>query len=76
MEHNFPNCVSDDALAPHCSRETLNTTTASITRPTRQANECKGHEYESMSLEEIVRKRRPAVQQRRPTWNHTFLWTA
>ncbi len=78
MEHTLPPLpYSHDALAPHLSRETLeyhhdkhhNAYVVNLN------NLQKGTEFESMSLEEIVKKSSGGIYNNAAqVWNHTFFW--
>ena len=79
MEHTLPPLpYSHDALAPHMSRETLeyhhdkHHNAYVTTLNTLQ----KGTEYESLSLEEIIKKAPagPIYNNAAQIWNHTFFW--
>ena len=78
MEHTLPPLpYPHDALAPHMSRETLeyhhdkhhNAYVVNLN------NLQKGTEFESMSLEDIVRKSSGGIYNNAAqVWNHTFFW--
>lgn len=78
MQHTLPNLPFDlDALAPHYSRETLefhhgkhhNAYIVNLN------NLQKGTEFESMTLEEIVKKASGGIYNNAAqTWNHSFFW--
>jgi Fe-Mn family superoxide dismutase len=80
MEHTLPPLpYSHDALAPHMSRETLeyhhdkHHNAYVTTLNTLQ----KGTEFESLSLEEIIKKAAPGpiYNNAAQIWNHTFFWS-
>lgn len=79
MEHQLPALpFALDALAPHMSRETLEFHHGKHHQAyvTNLNNLCKGTEFESMSLEDIVRKA-PAggvFNNAAQVWNHSFFW--
>ncbi len=78
MEHKLPPLPYDlDALAPHYSRETLeyhhgkhhNAYVVNLN------NLQKGTEFESMTLEDIVKKSSGGIYNNAAQiWNHTFFW--
>jgi superoxide dismutase, Fe-Mn family len=78
MEHTLPPLpFAIDALAPHYSKETLefhhgkhhNAYVVNLN------NLQKGTEFESMTLEEIVKKSSGGVYNNAAQiWNHTFFW--
>jgi Fe-Mn family superoxide dismutase len=78
MEHTLPPLpYSHDALAPHMSRETMeyhhdkhhNAYVVNLN------NLQKGTEFESLSLEEIVKKASGGIYNNAAqVWNHTFFW--
>ncbi len=78
MEHTLPPLPYPmDALAPHLSRETLeyhygkhhNAYVVNLN------NLQKGTEFESMSLEDIVKKASGGIYNNAAqVWNHTFFW--
>ena len=78
MEHTLPPLpYAMDALAPHLSRETLeyhygkhhNAYVVNLN------NLQKGTEFESMSLEDIVKKASGGIYNNAAqVWNHTFFW--
>ncbi len=79
MEHTLPPLpYSHDALVPHMSRETLeyhhdkHHNAYVTTLNTLQ----KGTEFESLPLEEIIRKASPGpiYNNAAQIWNHTFFW--
>src|SRR6218665_2883799 len=78
MEHTLPPLpYAKDALAPHYSQETLeyhhgkhhNAYVVNLN------NLQKGTEFESMALEEIVKKSSGGIYNNAAQiWNHTFFW--
>ena len=78
MEHTLPPLpYAMDALAPTISKETLEYHYGKHhqTYVTNLNNLIKGTEFESMSLEEIVRKSSGGVfNNAAQVWNHTFYW--
>ncbi|HET7774011.1 MAG TPA: superoxide dismutase [Fe] [Burkholderiaceae bacterium] len=78
MEHKLPELpYAMDALAPHISKETLEFHYGKHhqTYVTNLNNLIKGTEFESMSLEDIVRKSSGGVfNNAAQIWNHTFYW--
>src|SRR5438309_2288532 len=78
MEHTLPPLpYPHDALAPHMSRETLeyhhdkhhNAYVVNLN------NLQKGTEFESMALEDIIRKASGGIYNNAAqVWNHTFFW--
>ena len=78
MEHTLPPLpYAHDALQPHMSKETLEYHhdkhhNAYVT----QLNTLqKGTEFESMPLEEIIKKASgPIYNNAAQIWNHTFFW--
>ena len=78
MEHTLPSLpYAIDALAPHISRETLeyhhgkHHNAYVVNLNTLQ----KGTEFETLSLEEIIKKSSGGVYNNSAQiWNHTFLW--
>ena len=80
MEHTLPPLpFAIDALEPHYSKETLeyhhgkhhNAYVVNLN------NLQKGTEYESMALEDIVRRApnpSPIYNNAAQVWNHTFFW--
>ena len=79
MEHTLPPLpYAHDALAPHLSRETLeyhhgkhhNAYVVNLN------NLQKGTEFESMALEDIVKKSSGGIYNNAAqVWNHTFFWS-
>ncbi|MDZ4814186.1 MAG: superoxide dismutase [Fe] [Pseudomonadota bacterium] len=66
-----------DALAPHISAETLDFHYGKHhqTYVTNLNNQIKGTEFESMSLEDIIRKSSGGMfNNAAQVWNHTFYW--
>ncbi len=66
-----------DALAPHISAETIDYHYGKHHQAyvTNLNNQIKGTEFESMPLEEIVRKASGGMfNNAAQTWNHTFYW--
>jgi superoxide dismutase, Fe-Mn family len=80
MEHTLPALpYAMDALAPHISKETLEFHYGKHhqTYVTNLNNLIKGTEFESASLEEIVRKSSAGVfNNSAQIWNHTFYWNS
>jgi Fe-Mn family superoxide dismutase len=78
MEHKLPELpYAIDALAPHISKETLEFHYGKHhqTYVTNLNNLIKGTEFESMSLEDIVRKSSGGMfNNAAQIWNHTFYW--
>ena len=78
MEHTLPPLpYSHDALAPHMSRETLeyHHDKHHNAYVTQLNNLQKGTEFESLSLEEIIKKASgPIYNNAAQIWNHTFFW--
>lgn len=78
MEHTLPKLpYAMDALAPHISKETLEFHYGKHhqTYVTNLNNLIKGTPFESMSLEDIVRKSDGGVfNNAAQVWNHTFYW--
>jgi Fe-Mn family superoxide dismutase len=78
MEHVLPPLpYALDALAPHCSRETLEYHYGKHHQAyvTNLNNLIKGTEFENMSLEDIIRKSSGGVfNNSAQVWNHTFFW--
>jgi Fe-Mn family superoxide dismutase len=78
MEHTLPALpYALDALAPHISKETLEFHYGKHhqTYVTNLNNLIKGTEFESASLEDIVRKSSGGVfNNAAQVWNHTFYW--
>jgi superoxide dismutase, Fe-Mn family len=80
MEHTLPALpYAMDALAPHISKETLEFHYGKHhqTYVTNLNNLIKGTEFESLGLEEIVRKSSAGVfNNSAQVWNHTFYWNS
>lgn len=80
MEHTLPALpYAIDALAPHISKETLEFHHGKHhqTYVTNLNGLIKGTEFESMSLEDIVRKSSGGVfNNAAQIWNHTFYWNS
>ena len=78
MEHTLPALpFAMDALAPHMSKETFEYHYAKHHQAyvTNLNNLIKGTEYESATLEEIVKKSSGGVYNNAAqVWNHTFFW--
>ena len=78
MEHTLPPLpYSHDALAPHMSRETLeyHHDKHHNAYVTQLNNLQKGTEFESLPLEEIIKKASgPIYNNAAQIWNHTFFW--
>jgi Fe-Mn family superoxide dismutase len=78
MEHTLPALpYAMDALAPHISKETLEFHYGKHHQiyVTNLNNLIKGTEFESASLEDIVRKSSGGVfNNAAQVWNHTFYW--
>ena len=78
MEHTLPALpYAMDALAPHISKETLEFHYGKHhqTYVTNLNNLIKGTEFETASLEDIVRKSSGGVfNNAAQVWNHTFYW--
>ncbi|MBI4292884.1 MAG: superoxide dismutase [Fe] [Betaproteobacteria bacterium] len=78
MEHKLPQLpYAMDALQPHISKETLEYHFGKHhqTYVTNLNNLIKGTEFESMSLEDIVRKSSGGVfNNAAQVWNHSFYW--
>ena len=78
MEHTLPPLpYSHDALVPHMSRETLeyHHDKHHNAYVTNLNNLQKGTEFETMSLEEIVKKSSGGIYNNAAqVWNHTFFW--
>ncbi|HVC50187.1 MAG TPA: Fe-Mn family superoxide dismutase [Burkholderiales bacterium] len=80
MEHKLPELpYAMDALAPHISKETLeyhygkhhNTYVVNLN------NLIKGTEFESLNLEDIIRKSSGGTfNNAAQVWNHTFYWNS
>ena len=79
MEHTLPPLPYDyDALAPHYSRETLEYHHDKHHKAyvDNLNNLQKGTEFETMALEDIVRKAQGAIYNNAAQiWNHTFFWS-
>jgi Fe-Mn family superoxide dismutase len=80
MEHTLPPLpYAIDALAPAISQETLEYHYGKHhqTYVTNLNNLIKGTEFESLSLEEIVKKSSgPIFNNSAQIWNHTFFWNS
>jgi superoxide dismutase, Fe-Mn family len=78
MQHTLPELpYAMDALAPHISKETLEYHYGKhhATYVTNLNNLVKGTEFESSSLEDIVKKSTGGVfNNAAQIWNHTFYW--
>ena len=78
MEHTLPALpFAMDALAPHMSRETFEYHYAKHHQAyvTNLNNLIKGTEFESMTLEEIIKKSSGGIYNNAAQiWNHTFFW--
>ena len=78
MTHTLPPLpYALDALAPHLSKETLEFHYGKHHKAyvTKLNDLIKGTEFESMPLEQIVRKSSgPLFNNAGQTWNHTFFW--
>jgi Fe-Mn family superoxide dismutase len=78
MEHTLPPLpYAMDALAPHISKETLEYHYGKHHQAyvTNLNNLIKGTEFESLSLEEIVKKSSGGIfNNAAQVWNHTFYW--
>jgi Fe-Mn family superoxide dismutase len=78
MEHSLPQLpYATDALAPHISKETFEFHYGKHHQAyvTNLNNLIKGTEFESASLEDIVRKSSGGVfNNAAQVWNHTFYW--
>ena len=78
MEHTLPPLpYAKDALQPHISAETLEYHYGKhhATYVTNLNNLIKGTEFESMSLEEIIKKSSGGIfNNAAQVWNHTFYW--
>lgn len=78
MEHTLPALpYAMDALAPHISKETLEYHYGKHhqTYVTNLNNLIKGTEFESATLEEIVKKSTGGIfNNAAQVWNHTFYW--
>ena len=80
MEHTLPPLpYAMDALAPHISRETFEYHHGKHHQAyvTNLNNLIKGTEFESLGLEDIVRKSSAGVfNNAAQVWNHTFFWNS
>ena len=80
MEHTLPPLpYATDALAPHISKETLEIHHGKHHQAyvTNLNNLIKGTEFESLGLEDIVRKSSGGVfNNSAQIWNHTFYWNS
>ncbi|NYE26765.1 superoxide dismutase [Fe] [Pigmentiphaga litoralis] len=80
MEHTLPPLPYPmDALAPHISKETLEFHYGKHhqTYVTNLNNLIKGTEFESASLEDIIKKSSGGVfNNAAQVWNHTFYWNS
>ncbi|MBR7780007.1 superoxide dismutase [Undibacterium rugosum] len=80
MEHTLPALpYALDALAPHISQETLEFHYGKHhqTYVTNLNNLIKGTEFETLTLEEIVKKSSGGVfNNAAQIWNHTFYWNS
>ena len=78
MEHTLPPLpYAKDALQPHISAETLEYHYGKhhATYVTNLNNLIKGTEFETMSLEDIVKKSSGGIfNNSAQVWNHTFFW--
>ncbi len=78
MEHKLPDLpYALDALQPHISKETLELHHGKHhqTYVTNLNNLIKGTEFESMSLEDIIKKSSGGIfNNAAQVWNHTFYW--
>src|SRR5690606_42038594 len=78
MEHTLPALpYAKDALAPHISQETLEFHYGKHHQAyvTNLNNMVAGTEFESASLEEVVKKSSGGVfNNAAQVWNHTFYW--
>ncbi|MBC7755738.1 MAG: superoxide dismutase [Fe] [Bdellovibrio sp.] len=78
MEHTLPALpYAKTALAPHISEETLDFHYGKHhqTYVTNLNNLIKGTEFESLSLEEIIKKSSAGIYNNSAqVWNHTFFW--
>lgn len=78
MEHQLPELpYAMDALQPHISKETLEYHYGKHHRAyvTNLNNLIKGTEFESLSLEEIIKKSSGGIfNNAAQVWNHTFYW--
>ena len=80
MEHTLPPLpYAMDALAPHISKETFEYHYGKHHQAyaTNLNNLIKGTEFESLALEDIVRKSSAGVfNNAAQVWNHTFFWNS
>jgi superoxide dismutase, Fe-Mn family len=80
MEHTLPPLpYATDALTPHISKETLEIHHGKHHQAyvTNLNNLIKGTEFESLGLEDIVRKSSGGVfNNSAQIWNHTFYWNS
>lgn len=80
MEHTLPALpYAKTALAPHISEETLDFHYGKHhqTYVTNLNNLIKGTEFESLSLEEIIKKSSAGIYNNSAQiWNHTFFWNS
>ncbi|MBX9676369.1 MAG: superoxide dismutase [Fe] [Methylotenera sp.] len=80
MEHTLPALpYARNALAPHISEETLDFHYGKHhqTYVTNLNNLIKGTEFESLSLEEIIKKSSAGIYNNSAqVWNHTFFWSS
>ncbi len=80
MEHTLPALpYAKDALAPHISEETLDFHYGKHHQAyvTNLNNLIKGTEFESLNLEEIIKKSAAGIYNNSAQiWNHTFLWNS
>ncbi|PPD56388.1 MAG: superoxide dismutase [Fe] [Methylotenera sp.] len=80
MEHTLPALpYARTALAPHISEETLDFHYGKHhqTYVTNLNNLIKGTEFESLSLEEIIKKSSAGIYNNSAQiWNHTFFWNS
>ena len=80
MEHKLPPLpYATDALAPHLSKETFEFHYGKHHQAyvTNLNNLVKGTEFESASLEDIIRKSSGGVfNNAAQIWNHTFFWNS
>ncbi|MES2537337.1 MAG: Fe-Mn family superoxide dismutase [Pseudomonadota bacterium] len=78
MEHKLPPLPYEmDALQPHISKETLEYHYGKHHQAyvTNLNNLIKGTEFDSLSLEEIIKKSSgPIFNNAAQVWNHTFYW--
>ena len=78
MQHELPPLpFAPDALAPHMSRETLEYHHGKHHQAyvNNTNNLIKGTEFESMPLEEIIKKSSGGIfNNSAQVWNHTFFW--